>query len=287
MESKRKKTKFKLSVVFLVFICYVSILIYRNITNSVFLNSKERVNVIFYDETPKFYSLSTVDVNYLIKFPSEIEVLVPGGYGKYRVGALGKLASLENKPEIMKKVFSSTTGTLVDLYFYPKNTEIYYNGSNEKNFPKFSEILFSGSNANTLDRIFLFFKLFDRNDSGYKIVSFKKNIFDEDQFRKNIQGNFYKKIFRRLGTNVQIIYSESYSTAMLFSHILEGEGIRVVDLSKGKISNSEGCRVITKKTDSVSETIREFFGCRSEIGETTVSDIIFELGGLEKEWAVK
>lgn len=282
-----KKKKFTFHIALLIFAFYFLILIYRNITGSVFLNNKERINVVFYGDTPKFYSLSSVDVNYLIKFPSEVEILVPGGYGKYRVGALGKLASLENKPEIMKKAFSSTTGTLVDLYFYPKDTEIYYNGLDEKNFPKYSEVLFSGSNANTLDRLFLFFKFFDRNDSDYKTITFKKNNFDAVQFRKDIQGNFYKKIYRRLGTNVQIIYQESYSTAMLFSNLLEGEGIRVVDLSKEKINNPKKCRVIMKKPDVVSNAIGEFFGCERQVGETAISDIIFILGNLENEWAVK
>jgi len=32
--------------------------------------------------------------------------------------------------------------------------------------------------------------------------------------------------------------------------------------------------------------LADFFKCKTKIGETTVSDIILELGDLEKEWAI-
>jgi len=218
-----------LSGIFIIF----AYLFFKNITTSVFLKSKDRINVVFYGESTRFFSLSKADVSYLLKFPTEIEVLVPGGYGNYRIGALGKLVSLEKNPEILKKTFSSTTSSLVDLYFYPVKTEIYYNEGSGGNFPSTIEVLLSKSNGNTLDRLFLISKFLDKNISDYKIITFAKKSFDLKMFQKNLQGNFYSKVFRKLGDNVQIIYDSSYLTAELFSQMIDGEGIRVVDLSQG------------------------------------------------------
>ena len=70
--------------------------------------------------------------------------------------------------------------------------------------------------------------------------------------------------------------------------MIEGEGIRVVDLSN-QSTNNTGCLLIANKEISTTPTferLKEFFKCKVRIGETTVSDIILELGDLEKEWAV-
>ena len=70
--------------------------------------------------------------------------------------------------------------------------------------------------------------------------------------------------------------------------MIEGEGIRVVDLSS-QDKSIKGCQLITNKEISVTKTyqrLADFFKCRTQIGETIVSDIILELGSLEKGWAV-
>ena len=68
--------------------------------------------------------------------------------------------------------------------------------------------------------------------------------------------------------------------------MIDGEGIRVVDLSQEK-EVDKNCQVITKKLSLISQNIARYFNCKIRIGETTVSDIILKLGNLEKEWAVK
>jgi len=267
-------------------IFFIFYFLYLNFKTSVFLKEKDRINVVFYSQNSKLFSFSKKEVNYLIKFPAEIEILVPGGYGKYRVGALGKLVALERNPDLLKKTFSGATSTLVDLYFFPRKTEIYYNVFNDSNFPAIGEILLGKSNANTIDRLFLLFKFFNKNPVDYKIISLDKALFDQEQFHKDFQGNFYKKTYREIGENVQIIYTRSYSTALLFSQMIDGEGIRVVDLSQEK-EVDKNCQVITKKLSLISQNIARYFNCKIRIGETTVSDIILKLGNLEKEWAVK
>ncbi|MEK7633450.1 MAG: hypothetical protein AAB437_01250, partial [Patescibacteria group bacterium] len=74
----------------------------------------------------------------------------------------------------------------------------------------------------------------------------------------------------------------------IIGQMIEGEGIRVVDLSD-QGNNLPKCLLVSNKETSKSKTslrLADFFKCRTQIGETTVSDIILELGSLEKEWAV-
>ena len=70
--------------------------------------------------------------------------------------------------------------------------------------------------------------------------------------------------------------------------MIEGEGIRVVDLSNQGIT-IKGCLLITDKNTAVTKAymrLADFFRCKTQIGETTVSDIILELGDLEKDWNI-
>lgn len=285
VEPTLKKTRLAL---ILTLILVLSYLLIKNILTSVFIKNRDRVNVVFYSRDTSFFSFSKQDVNYMINFPASIEVLVPGGYGLYKVGALGKLVSLERKPDILRKTFASATSSLVDLYFYSGNPEIYYQSTDQTRFPSMSDILFSKSNATMLDRLILARKLLNNNQADYRIISLDKGSFDRDEFNKDYQGSFYKKINRTLDDTVQILYTHSYSTAFLISQIIDGEGTRVVDLSESDAVNTNTvCKVVVKNIDIVSQDLANYFGCQIKTGATTVSDIILELGSLEKDWAVK
>ena len=279
----------------LFFICFFFYYLIKSITGSVFLKGRDKINVVFYGEKARFYSLDRKNVNYLLTFSNLVKVIVPGGYGKYKVGAIGKLASLEKKPDIIKKTFSAMTSTLVDLYFYQKKTTIYYDNSSLKQTPAFMEIFLTDSNANLIDKFFLLYIFSTNNKENFQIIDLgpfesegSNSTLDYDSFYKKFQGSFFQRTYRNYDINVQIVYTKSYKTAQLISQMIEGEGIRVVDLSnQGK--NSRGCLLITDKNTSTTKTyqrLTDFFKCRTQIGETTVSDIILELGDLEKEWAI-
>jgi len=282
--------------IFFVIVCLFYYL-FKSVTSSVFLKGRDKINVVFYGENIRFYSLDRKNINYLLSFPNSVKVIVPGGYGEYKVGAVGKLASLEKKPEIIRKTFSAVTATLVDLYFYPKKTIIYHqdilNNSNE--IPTVREIFLTNSNANPIDRLLLFYFFTTSNRKDYQRIDLRpfelgdsNTIFDYNGFYKKFQGSFFQKTYRNYDINVQIVYTKSYKTALLLSQMIEGEGIRVVDLSS-QDKSIKGCQLITNKEISVTKTyqrLADFFKCRLKIGETTVSDIILVLGDLEKEWAI-
>ncbi len=285
----------------LIFISFVVIfLLYyliKSITGSVFLKGRDKINVVFYGENTRFYSLDRKNINYLLSFPNLVKVIVPGGYGEYKVGAVGKLASLEKKPEIIRKTFSAMTATLIDLYFYPKKIIVYHQDiSNSNEAHTFKEIFLTNSNASLIDRLFLSIYFFTTNQKeDYQTINLKpfelghnNAIFDYNSFYKKFQGSFFQKTYRNYDINVQIVYTKSYQTALLLSQMIEGEGIRVVDLSSQNKS-IKGCQLITNKAISATKTferLADFFKCSLKIGETTVSDIILVLGDLEKDWAI-
>ncbi|MFN4212894.1 MAG: hypothetical protein ACK4FL_02955 [Microgenomates group bacterium] len=269
------------------------------------MKSKERINVVFYGEESRFFSLGK-EINYFLALSSEMEILVPGGYGYQRLGGLGKLSFLEKNPDIFKKTFSGALSTMIDLYFYPSTPKIYYHQTkttHKLTFPSMREIFFNKTNGNIIDRLFLVFIFMDKNPSRFKIISNiptstkeERELFDEERFFKENQGLFYKKTYRNIGDNVQIIYTKSYKTAKLISGIIEGEGIRVVDISQISIFNppvvnlpisqKDNCLVIEnrEKPSLISSDLQKFFGCQFRQGETEISDIILVLGKLEKEW---
>lgn len=285
INKKIKRKKNRLYFIFLFFLFYFLVFFYKNISSSVFIKRKDRVNVVFYSNNTSFFSLSKKDLSYFIQFPPETRVLVPGGYGNYKLGSLGKLVSLEKNPDLFRKTFSAATSTFVDLYFFSRKVEIYYQADKRSYFPKISEILFSKSNSNLIDRLILISKLFDKNQSNYKIISISPDFFNREDFIKDFQGSFYKKLYRDKQVTVQILYKKSYSTALLLSQMIDGEGIRVVDLSIEE-ENPNKCLIITKKIDFIIQELGNFFDCQIKLGETVISDIIIKLGSLENQWAV-
>lgn len=283
------------TVIGLVFLSY---LLFKAVTSSIFLNKKDRINIVFYGPNTMFYSLGLEDISYRFSVPSNLEIDVPGGYGYYRIGALGKLISLEKKNDLFRKTFSAVSSSFVDLYFYPKSNAIYYGEqTGKKAHPSFVEIFMNGSNANMVDRLLVWLYFVRKSENLYKeidkipeIKEQNRAFLDRETFFKLYQGYFYKKTHRVIRDRVQILYTKSYRTALLISNILDGEGIQVVDLTQTEKA-IKGCNVIySRSNDKGSTTIKDvvsFFGCEVEKGDTDASDIILTLGNLENDWEVK
>ena len=292
----RKKISKRSSVILIFLLICLFYYLFKSVTSSVFLKGRDKISVVFYGENTRFYSLDQKNIDYLLSFPNSIKISVPGGYGEYKVGAVGKLVSLEKKPEIIRKTFSAATATFVDLYFYPKKTVIYYQDSpGLQVIPSIKDIFLTNSNANLIDRLFLLYFFGTENKKNFQVIDLKpfqlgngSVVFDHNGFYKKFQGSFFQKIYRNYNINVQIVYAKNYKTTLLLSQMIEGEGIRVVDLST-QDNLIKGCLLISNKKTSLTKTFKHlenFFNCRLKIGKTTVSDIILQLGDLEKEWAI-
>lgn len=294
----RKQFLYLFSVLFL-FGCGVAMLAI-DVSRSLFLHAPDRINFVVYGPRPTFYSIGVREVGaYAITFYPDMKSSVPGGYGLYRIGALGKLAMLERDPEIFKKAFSSITSTFTDYYFYEAGGEVYYGGpdsvvGSEK--PNVLKILTMKSNAGILDKMYiaiLIARIQPGSLSDIKHLPYERlkddTVLRKDNFLDKYIGLFYNKTYRDENVNVQIIYTDknSYNTAELFSYLLNGNGILVGDISRSDTALRQ-CRIIESKKEftETGKKLASFFECEHVAGETDVYDVIMILGDLEERWGI-
>jgi len=298
---KNKNFKIFFLILVLIFILYLLAITLRS---SLIFKKKDRLNLVFYDKSSRFYSIGFSDgVNYFLSFPSDLKVLVPGGFGYYRLGGLGKLVALEKDPDIYRKTFSFLTVSFLDVYFYPKKPEVYFNESKSNMIikPNLKALLFDKSNVNIFDRLYLIFLFLQKKPAEFKkiqslpIIKKSNDLFlDQRRFIDQISGFFYQGKIRKERINVQLIYSNSYKNADLITKIIEGEGIWVTDISNDliikKLSKKPSrCQIIESNNlnSLTAKYLNTFFNCFLTKGKTEPFDIIFKLGSLENNWAME
>jgi len=279
-----KSTKIIIKLVFLSFLVVFIITLIRIISSSIFFQKKDHIQLVVYGKHTSFFSFGFRDgINYGLYVSPDDMVDVPGGYGVYRFGALGKLINLEKDPKLLLKTFSSTTGSFVDLYLSEGTGDIYYGDDQtlKPRLPTVAEILFNESNMNVLERLYILSYIVRQNENVVKVLRYSPTFADE------YQGFFFDPVFRKERLNVQIIYSKSYKSALKLSQIIEGEGIRVGDI----IVSSErkpSCAIFenTDKHTYSAKALARFFNCPLKKGKTGGYDIIFMLGDRENDWFI-
>lgn len=299
MNTIRHKTALKIALVLSIGVFLIILL--RTLLVSAFFVRNDRINILFYSSEPMYFSLERGgEVHYVTTFNADSRTAVPGGYGEYRLGALGKLVTLEKNPDLLKRTFSRITGSMIDYYFYPKSAAIYY-GSNEKvRSPSLSEVFLNESNANIFDRLYLYFQFVGKHPSDFEEIHIKKIktgetvLLSDMTFARQYLGYFYHKSLRKENKTVQILYTDSYTAAKNMSRIIDGEGIRVVDIdiakksSKFQIPSSKIECVVKENTSRgyshTAQEIAHFFRCILTKGSGRVSDIVIEMGRSEVEW---
>jgi len=275
------------------------IIILRTLLTSAFFTQDDRINILLYSSHPIYFSFEKRgEVHYLTSFSADSRTAVPGGYGEYRLGALGKLITLEKNPLLLKNTFSRITGSMTDYFFYPSTNEIYYGGKDTSALPGFSDIFLQSSNANFFDRVYIYSLFIGKHLTDFEEIQIKKIktgdsiLLSDSTFAEQYLGYFYRKSLRSENKTVQILYSESYLAAKNMSRIIDGEGIRVVDidvkiLPAGRKVERSSCVVMENSEKGFSLTAKElasFFHCILTKGKGRVSDIVVELGRAEKEW---
>ena len=263
---------------------------------SLFTYSGDRINLVMYGSQTAFYSLDKQETrNYTMYFYPDLKMQIPGGYGNYRIGSLGKLAKLDNEPDILTKTFSVATTSFVHFYFYPATEDVYYGTDIIKSptVPSIRNILFMPSNAGFFDRLYLAFWLLDKKDDDFKQIAYQSEtnkihndvFFEEDSFIKNSIGLMFQKQYRDEQKNIQLQFTKNYAVAESVSALLEGNGIRVNDITLD-MKRSRDCSVVENVSihSRTAIDIAHFFGCTLTQGKTDVYDIIFVLGSVEKDW---
>lgn len=277
----------------------VCIILLRQFIASAFFFDRDRIQIAFYSDTPAYFSLEKGgNIHYVTTFAADSRTSVPGGYKEYRIGGLGRLVELEKKPELFKKTFSRITGSMTDFYFYPRTSEIYYGNTEEFHIPTATELFTYASNANIFDRLYLWFQFVGKRKTALDEVKIKKiqqddKILLSDQtFARQYLGFFYQKSLREENKTVQILYHSSYNAARNVSRVIDGEGIRVVDIDADESLSAEKsaqkqCRIIEKGSGQFSKTayrLKEYFKCTLERGEGRLSDIVLYMYNAEGEW---
>ncbi len=291
-----------LGYLFLAGLCvYLLLISIRSFRASALMQKRDRINVVLYGASPVLVSVGVTDgVHYVIPFSHEDSVTVSGGYGRYRVGALGKLAHLEKDPELISRTFASMISAYVDYSIAPKDTKIYSDVKDvQPEFDAYTVMkhVFSSTytfDGNIFDKIYLVYTLAHYREQDFAVLkgTFKEDaqgeiIFSEKRFLKKYRGFFYHQSLRDEAEEVKLVY-RSYSSAVTLSRIIEGQGVRVVDLSEDEsIKSPESC-VITSVQEAPSKTVHylaHIFGCSTQVGKVEGADIQISLGSrLSEKW---
>lgn len=197
MTRKWMQSTFLVRMLLLFFLFYLLAHIAVIINQSLFFTKPDRVNIVFYSKKPTFVSLGIVDnINYIGFFDPELLVRIPGGYGRYKIGAIGRFAEIEKKPVIMQRAFSSIVSGYVDYYFYPKQSEIFFEGFDfDKKFttPRLSilSVVWPSklqTNATFLNRLYIYLALLNKQRSDFALISssrFTTSQEGEEYFRED------------------------------------------------------------------------------------------------------
>ncbi len=267
-------------------------------TSSLFVVDNSRINTLFYGQETAYYSIDKKDArHYLMYFPADLKMQVPGGYGTYRIGSLGKLAKLDNNFDLLKKTFSIGTTSFVTYYFYEDVDTVFYGDTvpDERKKPRIQDIWFLKSNAGFFDKLYLTLTFLQKKKDEFYIIAYQERenkalndvFFQEESFIKNSIGLLYQSQYREEQKSIQIQYTSLYDVAQSVGSLLEGNGIRVSDISLD-LNKSKNC-VIYESTDTFSRTAQDlskFFNCPIVKKNTDVYDIIFVLGNDEKKWEI-
>lgn len=266
---KEKKLTTKHYKLFLILIVggYVLVMCLRSLSTSLFFSPNSRITILYYGERPKILSIGRGEgVNYELYFEPDKRILVPGGYGSYKIGALGRLAEIEKKPELLTRAFSSVLSARVD---YEESSII---------------------RRSLLDTLYVRLLLLKQKKSDYISLNTSytdpvhREDFSEYSFQKKYKGFFYEKRLRSDGKNVSIVY-KTYSSVKTLSRIIEGQGIRVVDVSYTPQPGKDCYIIDTAKTSTTSQYLATTFGCSVRPGLVNGADIQMVLGDrLEGEW---
>ncbi len=293
-KKKRLTYLIALSLFLIVFALYTL----HKFSLSLFIHPSDRLQVLFYGQNTVLYSVGNADgVHYAIPLEPDVKMHVPGGYGLYRIGGLLKLSELSRDTEVFKRTFSLGISSFVPYIFYKNSGSIYYGSSSQESeikMPTLYDYFFSKSNVAFFDKLYLFFHFLGKKTADFTEIDIKTKIIDnsylflDDLFARTYIGFFYQRKFREEKKSVQILYKYSYTTAQMISRVMEGNGIRVVDISKnGNIPKD--CYIVESAQHGSSVTgkkLSEFFRCPLRKGKTEVSDIIVYLGDVEKNWEV-
>jgi len=303
--AKRKQKRTSSGASFFVFLAtslVIGLLLAYALSGSLWSTRPEQLQFVVYGSDTRVYSLGlSENIHHMMRFPANYKVEVPGGYGQYRVGALGHLVNSEDKPELLLHTFSVANAAFVQYYFYnDQGKEVFYSGSEKEKVspPPLLSLFQMRSNATFFDRAYIAYRSLQMKRSeiiGINIDEVAEKdpvngdtVLSMSKLRDTYAGYLFNKTYRTERYNVQIAYTKSYKTAVRIGSILENMGIRVADISASNVKDKKGC-IVRHLGIEDSQTVKDiaaFFSCDSIKADTGIHDIVLELGELERSWEI-
>lgn len=259
-------------------------IVYHSVSNSLFSNPLSRINIGIWGKHAYVLSLSAKTNQHIIfVFPNSHIVQVPGGLKGYKIGALGKLAQLENDPFLFTKALGQGSGLFIHKALHMDSDRVYYDDdktlTNDLNsvVGEIKNSVFLDGDLSIVDRIYLYLTISNAKASQITLINVGTNAKQEVLF---------DRIFRNEKKLVQIVYNLSQRTAYFLSTNLENTGIRVADVSAGDTATNE-CTVKepTSKHSETAKFISKYFDCKLITGDTGLYEIIWRLDTkVEDKW---
>lgn len=257
----------------------------RNIQSSLFSESLSRVNIGYWGEHSYVLSIGRQSKQHtVLLFANSHPVRIPGGLAEYRIGALGKLASLEHDQQLYTKAMGAGSGVFIHRFVHESSQEVYYDDTwiHAQDFQAVRKelmlrtILERGS-LSLFDRLYVLFALQESKPSQVSIVRV-------DTTTPSLL--LFDKVFRQERKLVQLRYATSDRTAYALSKLLENTGIRVADISPSAKS-AGACTIIEshKPSSHTARFLSTYFDCPIEVGDTGLYDVVFGMSPeIERVW---
>jgi len=276
-------------VLVVVFLLILGLYLYQQITTSIILNEKDRINIAVFAKTPYVFSYNVAKkIGIVVYFNPKAMVKVPGGYDWYKVGSLNLLAKIENKrPQILKQAFAELIGAPIDFVYYPKKAEVL-EGNNKQLFREYygefnQRVLFSKQYSHSAHNLFdclLLPRLTQvREDhlvfidtNSLTIKENKRLYYHSAKLDTKLKGLFYRDVFlKNLTKAIILTKSSTYPKAQLILRQLEGCGIKVVEIRVNDKQKNKKCVVSgTKKQKKELQELGRLFNCQIRKQESSI-----------------
>lgn len=271
---------------------------------SVFLTRQWRVNIAL-NSTPvtivSFPASSTDDVLF-ITLPETAFVTIPWNYGPYRVGAIEKLAKLENKPNLFTDSMTDLLGVVIHSSLGNSEPIVLHEDkllADIKNQLTFAKIFSFESRAlNLFDRLILSWRIYKTSTRDVRLFTThttdqlfvdevlpdgsKIKVAQPERMTKFIEKTFEESTVRTEGLSVSVLNETATSgVGQQFARFISTIGGKVITVSSD-LGNTTNCKIEGTKTIKnqilISYLTKEF-GCSFSTLETTeAADITVRVG---------
>jgi len=273
-------------------ILVIGIIVWRFIATSSLLSNRERVTVGIYAAYPFVLSYnkhSTIVT--VVWFNPSTKVYVPGGYRWYPFGSVLLLDSIEKKQgELVRRMFEELVGAPVDFVVTPRSVSTlpeapdsfvtFFYRERGRLLPWIGGS-YRVSLGNSIDGYILSNILRSRNDkllfvdaSASTTTSSKKADglrYDSDKLDQVLKGYLYwPSINSTNNVRLEIGDSEYYGAAQRIGRMIEGMGIKVIDISltKNRNTGSTDCAVyFGPQKKQQGEALAQHFNCSKQLSD--------------------